>query len=358
MNPSGERPPPTEAVEAAAAAWLSLRDRGMSPDETAAFLRWLQQHPRHAEVFAELDRTWRAFDRLAAVPASAASAGAADADLLAPRARPRRRFAPAWAALGAASALALGFVAFHSLRAPRHAAETEIGAFRKLDLPDGSVAQLNTDSALDVAFTGAERRVRVVRGEVFFTVARDAARPFFVTAGPVVVRAVGTAFNIRHRAGAIEVLVTEGRVALVERVDPDALHPASTAEPARWGQHAPPSELSAGERAVIPLATARSATAPTGPAVVERLAAPAVQRALAWQERRLDFDAAPLAQVVADFNRHNRRQLVIADAALAARRFSGAFRADGVDSFVRLLEADFGVRAEYRDREILLHAVR
>jgi transmembrane sensor len=361
MNPSADRPPPPEAVEAAAAAWLSLRDRGMSPDETAAFLRWLQQHPRHAEIFAELDRTWRAFDRLAAVPASAACAVAANADLLAPRARPRRRFAPAWAALGAAAALALGFVAFHSLHAPRHAAETEIGAFRQLDLPDGSVAQLNTDSALDVAFTGTERRVRVVRGEVFFTVAKDAARPFLVTAGPVVVRAVGTAFNIRHRAGAIEVLVTEGRIALERDEQPGPALAAGrprdetgTGLPASGG----PTALSAGELAVIPFTTARGATAPTAPAVVERLAEPAVQRALAWQERRLDFDAAPLAEVVADFNRHNHRQLVIADAALAARRFSGAFRADGLESFVRLLEADFGVRAEHRDREILLHAGR
>ena len=45
--PPSDRPP-LEAIEAAAAAWLSLRDRGMSPDETTGFLRWLQQDPRHA----------------------------------------------------------------------------------------------------------------------------------------------------------------------------------------------------------------------------------------------------------------------------------------------------------------------
>lgn len=334
----------------------------MSPAETAAFLRWMQADPRHAELFNELDRTWRTFDRLATVPAASATGADAklDADLLAPRERPPRRFAPAWAALGAAATLALGFVAFNALRDPRHAAETEVGAFRKLELPDGSVAQLNTDSALDVAFTAAERRVRVVRGEVFFTVANDAARPFLVAAGPVVVRAVGTAFNVRHRADAVEVLVTEGRVALaeVERVDPNALASPSSSDPARWGQRAPPPELSAGDRAVIPLPAARADPAPAAAPVIERVPAPAVQRALAWQERRLEFDAAPLAEVVREFNRYNRRQLVLADSTLAARRFSGAFRADGLESFVRLLEIDFGVRAKHRDREILLHAGR
>jgi transmembrane sensor len=362
MSAPGERPPPPEAIEAAAAAWLSLRDRGMSPEETAAFLRWLQADPRHAEVFAELDLTWRTFDRLATGPAASDATGAPDADALAPRPPPpRRRRAPVWLALGAAAALAFGFVAFDAFRAPRHAAETEVGAFRKLDLPDGSVAQLNTDSALDVAFTAGGRRVRVVRGEVFFTVAKDPARPFLVAAGPVVVRAVGTAFNVRHRTDAVEVLVTEGRVALAHAGDrkPETENrPAG--DPPATDNAASAAELSAGDRAVIPLlaapgaAPAASGATPT----IERVPASAVQRTLAWQERRLEFDAAPLAEVVREFNRYNRRQLVLADAALAARRFSGAFRADGLESFVRLLEVDFGVRADHRERDIVLHAGR
>src|SRR5688572_27509111 len=92
------RPLSSEAIEAAAAAWLSLRDRGMSPEETTNFLRWLQQDPRHAEVFSELDRTWADFDRLVAVPALATAAETPpDADLLAPRPRARRHRTVAWA---------------------------------------------------------------------------------------------------------------------------------------------------------------------------------------------------------------------------------------------------------------------
>lgn len=348
MNPPDDRPPPLEAIEAAAAAWLSLRDRGMAPDETAAFLRWLQQDPRHAEIFADLDRTWQSLDRLAAVPTTTGVARP-DADLLAPRPRPRR-FSPAWAAIGAAAVITLILGGAAILRAPRHTAETEVGAFRKIDLPDGSVAQLNTDSALDVAFTAGERRVRVARGEVFFSVAKDPARPFLVAAGPIVVRAVGTAFNVRHRPDTVEVLVTHGRVAVTPSAPPAAASSSSPVPPAV-------PELSAGDRAIVPIAAPRANAAPALPSI-ERIAAPAVQRTLAWQERRLEFDAVPLAEVAREFNRYNRRQLVIADAALAGRRFSGAFRADGYDSFVRLLEADFGVTVEHRGREILLHAGR
>ena len=54
----------------------------------------------------------------------------------------------------------------------------------------------------------------------------------------------------------------------------------------------------------------------------------------------------------------NRRQLVIADVTLAAKRFSGTFRADGYESLVRLLETDFGVVATHGEREIALRARR
>lgn len=345
--PPDDPTPSPEVIEAAAAAWLSLRDRGMSSAETAEFVRWLQQDPQHAAVFAELDHVWKNFDRLGAVPATVAVPSTPDADLLTPRVRrrhPRRTLA--WTALGAAAAVAILLATVAQLRTPRHTAETAVGAFQKLDLPDGSVAQLNTDSAIDTVFTATERRVRLVRGEVFFHVTKDAARPFVVTSGPVAVRAVGTAFNVRQRADAVEVLVTEGRVRVDDTHQGRSLLPAATTPSSAAAE---PALLVAGERAVVPFSRASSvsaaAPAPAVIATVETIAASATHRALAWQERRLEFDAAPLADVVHEFNRYNRQQLVIADATLTAKRFSGTFRADGYEALVRLLEEDFGVTA-------------
>jgi transmembrane sensor len=79
-------------------------------------------------------------------------------------------------------------------------------------------------------------------------------------------------------------------------------------------------------------------------------------RGLAWQERRLEFVAAPLAEVVAEFNRYNRMQLIVEGAGLAAERFGGSFRADQPDTLVRLLETRFGLRAERRGNETILRA--
>jgi transmembrane sensor len=341
-----EKLPSSEVIEAAAATWLSLRDRGMDAAETAEFVRWLQQDERHAAIFAELDRTWKDFEQLAAVPAIGAEP---DADLLAPRLRPRRHRRLAWTGVAAAAA-AVVLLAVFLFRSPRHTAETAIGSFQKLDLPDGSVVQLNTDTAIDTTFTSAQRDVRVVRGEVFFKVRSDAARPFIVTVGPVAVRAVGTAFNVRRHEATIEVLVTEGRV----RVDDAREGHSLLASP---DAVAGSSILVAGERARVPVPSPAADAAP-GAATIEKVSSPEVHRALAWQERRLEFDAAPLSEIAGEFNRYNQQRLVIVDAPLAARRLSGTFRADGYDAFVRLLEDDFGVSVERRDREIVLRAPR
>jgi transmembrane sensor len=96
-----------EAIEANAAVWLSLRDRGMSEAETAEFMRWLQQDARHASVFAELDQVWQTFDRLeASTPAGETKT---ETIRLAPRARPARA---GWVAavLATAAAVTIGFL--------------------------------------------------------------------------------------------------------------------------------------------------------------------------------------------------------------------------------------------------------
>ena len=79
-----------------------------------------------------------------------------------------------------------------------------------------------------------------------------------------------------------------------------------------------------------------------------------VRQALAWQARRLDFDATPLSAIVAEFNRYNRHKLVVADPQLEAERFGGSFPAGDYLTFVRILEVNFGVVAETKGGETVL----
>ena len=346
MNSSSNQPlkgPEADAIEATAAVWISRRDGGMNEAETAAFIRWLQQDSRHAEVFAELDATWKSFNRLhVAKPAGAA---VPNADLLAPRRRRRHR--ALWGAAALTAAAAVVFLALAWPRVPtaaglRQNLVTAVGVFQRTELPDGSIVQVNTDSEVAVQYTATERRVRLVRGEAHFTVAKNPDRPFIVSAGQVAVRAVGTAFNVRLRPAAVEVLVTEGKVQVNDSVQGGSLlMPQAGAETPL---------LVANERAVIPTqaVTGRAAAAVTPVAPAE------IGRALAWQERRLEFYDVPLREVVAELNRYNTHQLVIDDSRLLEQRFTVTYRPDGWPELVRLLESTYHVVADHReDRTVL-----
>ena len=341
--------PSNAAIEGAAIAWLTERDDGFSPAREREFAQWLRTDPRHAATVARLEQTLgllgelpafrtqlnNAFDRAAPIvpfppitpPAVVRSA----------RRRPR-----VFAGIGLAAALALGsFLGWHALRPPATIHyTTTVAGYERARLDDGSTLELNAASAARVQFTAAERRVELTNGEAHFAVAHDTARPFIVNAGGIAVRAVGTAFNVRYTdAGAIEVTVTEGKVAVsgAERVDPDALSNAIF--------------VTAGQRIVLP----RHAPPPT----VEQVDPATLRAALAWQSRLADFAEAPLADVIARFNTRSRIHLFLADETLADRRIGGTFALDESEAFVRLLERDGEIIGERRgETEIHLRRAR
>lgn len=319
-------PPESGSIAQAAAVWAARQDRGLTPAEQDAFLEWLRADPRHGAALRRLQRSWTALDQLAEWrPAHSARP---NPDLLAQRRPSRRWLAP----LAAAAAIAIGFLAFLAAdlaeqrgrtRVVRHSAEVRT-------LTDGSVVELNHGAEIEVDFAGAERRIRLRRGEAHFTVARlGPDRPFIVTAGDVRVRAVGTVFNVRLDDGQVDVLVTEGKV----RVDPP--------KPAEVDLVLNAVMLEAGDRTSVSV----EGPLPAPPPVTAASEAE-IEKALAWQGLRVEFDDMPLGEAVAEFNGRGATDLVVSDRELAALRIGGSFRADNAAAFVRLLESSWGVTAE------------
>lgn len=333
--------------------WFFRRDRGLSGAEAAAFRRWLRVDNRHGAALAAIERTW---DQAGAARDLVAASGALfDAHAAEVRA------SCFWRSVAlAAAAVAVGFAGWQATKmfSARPAEErdagqvfagttaTESGGMRRMELPDGSSVTLNADSAVEVQFTSAERRVRLRRGEAHFTVAKNPQRPFVVEANDVAVKAVGTAFDVRLGADAVEVLVTEGKV----RVD-DAARGFSLLTPAGvTATRGTAAVMNPGDKAVI---SVKAEAAPAAAAMAV-LSTREIQVTLAWQKRSLDYTDAPLSAIVADFNRYNQHRLVIADAALARRRFGGTFPAGDDRSLVPVLEETFDVVADRRERETIL----
>ena len=151
--------PQWHAIEERAAQWLIERDRGLTAVREREMKSWLIADSRHAAVFDALDATWELMgevERVTGKPAETAD---------------RRRIIWLPVSLAAAAALAIAWIGWDSARDQSSEANspfeltaaTEVGAQRQLDLPDGSIVHLNTDSAVEVRYEAKERRVRLVR---------------------------------------------------------------------------------------------------------------------------------------------------------------------------------------------------
>jgi transmembrane sensor len=307
----------SDAIETQAAEWLVRRDEGLSREGADDLARWLADDPRHAEAWQRLEATWAILEKM-----PQQQPAVAEREQKKNTAVPRGvvvpfRAATLWTAIAATVVLGLAVNAWrpHEREPDPGVRYTATNAQQRVTLPDGSRVELNAGSELRVRFSAGRRDVALSSGEGHFIVVENPARPFVVSARGVSVRAVGTAFAVRLAPAAVEVLVTQGRVSVTETPEGGM---AQTTVP----------ELAAGQRAVV-----GSGKAP----VVQTVSDEAIREALAW-EPPLTFNETPLATVIEEFNRRNRVQLSLADAALGARPVGGTFRADNVHAFVRLLE--------------------
>jgi len=322
-------------VEEEAATWVwRLDDEHVSAELHAEFERWLDRDPRHRRAFEELGGIWQSLDDLAEAKRDerVATFAAHERRLYA---KPDHghgwlsRWVP-WA-LAASLLLVIGGLSWYQRGNESRTLATAVGQRLSATLADGSVVQLNTNTILETHFTKDKRIVRLRKGEASFKVAHNVDRPFYVHAGNTVVRAVGTAFNVRlHDAHDVEVIVTEG----VVEVTPQQIEstPADLAVTSPMSITSVHRSLSAGERFETTAATP-----------VRRVTPATVSNTLAWHEGAIIFDGVPLARAIAELNRYTDTRLVVTDASIDDLRVGGRFRTGDIDAFLEALTKAFPV---------------
>ncbi|MET1162806.1 MAG: FecR domain-containing protein [Pseudoxanthomonas sp.] len=359
-------------IEQAAAAWLARRDGGRwDALDQAGLQAWLAESTAHRVAFLRLEAAWAHGGRLKALgagtpagvvpprgqwvrpsfdthergvsalegPAVRRDATDGPPDLrdlaFAPRTKPRpsrlARFAGAMVAVVLALALGWGWQRHTAVEQASYL--TAIGDLRAVPLSDGSNATLSSDSRMQVSLSSGERRIDLQQGEAFFEVAKDAGRPFVVSAGGRQVVAVGTRFAVRRDGADLRVVVTEGTVRLQSEADTGP-------------QRLPTTLLHAGN---VALASSRGVLVRTG--TVEE-----AERELDWRSGYITFRDTSLEDAAAEFNRYNTRKIVMGDRSVATMRVGGNFRWSNTEAFVRLLEQGFPVRAERTPDRIVLHS--
>ncbi len=309
--------------------FVRLQESGYPASERAAFERWRAADPAHAAAYREVERVWTLGEEAVKDPeVMAAAMRALHSGELAPSPA-RRWFLPA-AALAAAAALAVVVVP-HWLTpsAPpgtQHA--TRVGEQRELRLPDGSLATLDTATALVERYGPRERRIDLKQGRAQFQVEGNPERPFVVHAQGGTITAIGTKFQVRVGNDTLVTLL-EGELAIAVRSEAGGAREAT--------------RLASGQELTFDRDGRIGAIRPVDPKV-----------ASGWTEGKLFVDDWRLDALLAEMNRYSDTRLSLGDPALRELRVSGVFRIGDQDMLVRILQQGWSLQAERRNGEIVL----
>ncbi|MBV7584611.1 FecR family protein [Pseudomonas sp. PDM33] len=284
-----------------AADWLVRLHQDASEETRSACADWQRQSPQHALAW---DRAERLMGHLGSLPPALAMP-----TLGRERQLDRRRALKQLALLLAVAPVGLAAwrtQPWQDWSADQH---TGVGEQRRWPLPDGSLLTLNTDSAVDIAFTPALRLVRLLRGEIFLD-ALVGSRPFLVTTREGRMHTREARFNVRQDEGATRVAVLQGRVEVMPS------HGAG-----QW--------LGAGE-SVLLSALGIASVAPS----------PAPD---AWTHGMLMADRMPLQTLLSELGRY-RRGVLRCDPAVAQLAVSGAFPLLDSNLALSMLQSTYSLR--------------
>ncbi|MFL0801378.1 MAG: FecR domain-containing protein [Agarilytica sp.] len=319
--------------------WLVMLD---SPNFTTAkeaeFFAWLDASPSHQAAYIQAEETWErgAVISQAKTPSKAQntpSKGFDWADWLG---------FGSWAQVGMASLLvvALGFGGYWQISGgvPEiESYQTGVGEQREVRLSDGSVLMLNTSSELTSEISRDERIVRLMRGEVFFDIAKSQGRSFDVYTKAGLVRVLGTQFNVRDSGGETVVTVLEGAVGIDNQESPELDAESFDADVT----------LRRNQQAVIELV----AEAP----VVESVDASA---RLGWRTKSLVFRDDTLQDVVNEVNRYFSTRIELGSEALANKKVAAVIQVSSFETMLRMLEEalDLESRKDSVNDVVYLHS--
>ncbi len=186
--------------------------------------------------------------------------------------------------------------------------ENPAGLKTRFTLPDGSRVAMNSESRLVFNnYYGRTNRHVALEGEAYFDVARDSSLSFEVSVAGQVIRALGTAFNVRAFTGdnMLEVMLVEGKVDVRSiNATPDTQLVA----------------LSAGEQLTKDIINGKTIKAPLN------------SQDIAWKDGVINFKSASFGEVVATLSRWYGVKFVVDEPVLADWDYTGQFSNESLEN--------------------------
>lgn len=295
-----------EVARQAASWYMLMLDEQVSPAEREACARWRAAAPEHERAWLKAQRVQA---QLGLLP-----------QRLAMGTLNRERRQTLKQLLVLAIVAPLGYAGYRQA-VPAASHTTAVGEHRRVELADGTVLDLNTNSAVDVNFDPEQRLIHLLRGEILVDSGADAHsvrhRPLRVASNEGLMEALGTRFLVRQRDGSTQLTVFEGAV----RVTP---------------AHGLQQVIEAGQQVDF---NSQGSGA---------VAAAREQDSL-WTRGRLIAEEMPLSEFLSELGRYRHGWLRCAPD-VARLPISGAFQLEKTDQILAALPATLPVHVEYRTR--------
>ncbi|HVV07253.1 MAG TPA: FecR domain-containing protein [Puia sp.] len=252
----------------------------------------------------------------------------------------RRKSFYAWA--GAAAAV-LVIAAVYFFRKEGHAGGvlvydrivTKTGSRTLINLPDSSTVVLN--SACQFAYNkdfGVKKREMQLTGEAFFDIHGNPDMPLVVHAGNVIIRVLGTSFNVRAYAedSFVEATLLKGVIEVSLKTDPERkilLRPNEKIVIRKEaGKTLSPVDSSRSKSREEVIRVTQLAVDPRDSSYVET----------AWMKEKLIFRKESLVSLAARMERWYQVKIVLADTSLQSLLFTGSFEKETVEEAFRALQ--------------------
>jgi transmembrane sensor len=319
-------------IEQQAAGWLARKDGdGWSVAEQAQLDQWVGLSTAHRVAWLRLEAERSKAETPAPEPAWSPVPSDQPHVEIVQRSSPR---ISQWR-IAAAILVTVGATAgLLTMRAkdPEFRYETQLGAHETHALKDGSKLTLNTATLVRARVSEGERIVWLDKGEAYFDIAHDADHPFVVMSGANKITVLGTKFIVRREGGSTNVVVVDGRVQ-VENAQIAAQSPVILVKHQKVVAN-PASMLKSDESGAR------------------------IEQVMSWREGKLVFDQVTLDYAAGEFNRYNKKKMVLADAEAAKLRIGGRFDVGNVKGFAGLLQRGFGLDVRETDDAITIASQR
>ena len=285
--------------------FLALLKSGDATEQDAADLQaWRTQDPSHELAFRDAVQLWK-------------SLGPAMGRQKERHTGITRRGVLVGGAL-AASAAGTGIVGSALGYLPSMAAfaadyTTGVGEQASFEIQGGIIAELDAGSVLDVDVSDRRTNANLSAGAAVFSV-RAGAAPFSLMAGSGIISTAAGVFSVSLASETVDVACEAG----IAMVNCNGIH------------HLMPGQM-------LSYSTAGAAE-PTNTGA---------EAVAAWRRGLLVFSDRPLADVIADINRHRTGRVILARRAFKNRRVSGVFHLSRTDEIIAHLSDSLGLSAGF-----------